>query len=481
MAKLETYKMDEILSNARIATIVGEIRTSAPAEEQKAFVLKPMLQLGSRYGRGFSSSIEIVWYGFVGKRHWKALVRPAGTNKWKAVSVEKVDSIEIASHEVHRLSANIKKVASTRFFDYKLLLDDELVFSAQGKHPQHNGATQRTVVFGDFADGHRGAGKIAAAAMSLSPDLVVIPGDIVYKSGLFSEYRKHFDPVVNGSAPDGVAMGSSTVMVAAAGNHDVKIPDHEDELQHSSKFDLFAYFRTWRHPDNGPKLADKDVEEMVSERKEGRKLLERFGPDFIRRSNYSFFQGDAQWIVLDANKYMDWRNSDLQAWLKRTLRAGKRKTWQLVCFHQPGFNSDAKYRSDWRMRVLAPIFQEFGVDVVFSGHCHFYERHRPIKFLPHSDDSGKKRNPRGVITVDLEFDGVTNRKPQGVLYIITGAGCTLLKPKLRPSVQGVSETSAFICEDKNSLTVLDFGQRTLTIRQLDPLLEEIDCIVIEKE
>jgi hypothetical protein len=470
--------MDEILNTARIATIVGEVRTEAPEEERKLFVLKPMLQLGEKFGKGFYSSLEIVWYAYAGKRHWKLLVRAQGSSRWRSITVDKVDTVEIAGHDLHRLSARIKLSKPT--FEYKLLFDDELVFESHGKLPGRTDGNQRTVVFGDFADGSSGAGKVAAAALSLSPDLVVIPGDITYKSGLFSEYRKHFDPVLNGTAPNGVAMASTTVIAAAAGNHDVRLPTHEDEQQQSCKEDLFAFFRTWRHPDNGPRLDDQVVIDMTSERKEGRKLLEQFGPKFIRRSNYWFFQGDAQWVVLDANKYMDWRNGDLQRWLRQTLKAGRRKTWRVVTFHQPGFNSDAKYRNDWRMRVLAPIFEEFGVSVVFSGHCHFYERHRPIKFFPNQDDSGKKRNPRGVITLDLEYDGVTNCKPQGVIYVITGAGGTLLKSELRPSVHGVSETTAFICENKNSLTVLDFGQRTLTVRQLDHRLKEIDRFVIDK-
>lgn len=470
--------MNDILNAARTVTIVGENRTAAPVEEQKHFVLKPLLQLGSNFDRGFTSSLELVWYAYVGKRQWKLFVRAPDASKWKSVGVEKLDSIEIAGHEVHRLCARIRVPAPV--FEYKLLVNDELVFESRAKFPSGRQIARRTVVFGDFADGTRSTGRIASAALSLSPDLVVMPGDIVYKSGLFSEYRKHLDPVFNGKEPEGAPLASSIVIAAAAGNHDVRIPDHEDEQVHASKQDLFAFFRTWRHPDNGPRLRDKDVIEMVSERKEGRKLLEQLGSKFIRSSNYWFFQGDAQWIVLDANKYMDWRNTDLQSWLRRALKAGRGKTWRFVSFHQPGFNSDPKYRSDWRMRVLAPIFEEFGVDVVFNGHCHFYERHRPIKFQPHDDASGRKRNPRGLITVDLSFDGVTHCKPRGVIYIITGAGGTLLNKELRPSVHGESQTTAFICENKNSLTVLDFGRRTLTIRQLDQRLKEIDRIVIDK-
>lgn len=471
--------MKSILNGARTATIVGEVRTPAPADERKIFVLRPMLQLGRRDGRS-GNSVNVVWYAYGSKRHWKLLMRASSEAKWKAVRIKTLDSLQISGHEIYWLRARFKVSKDSATFEYKLLFDEAEVFTSTGKVPDAQKETLRTVVFGDFADGGTGASKIGRAALSLSPDLVIMPGDIVYKSGLFSEYRKYLEPILSETGSDGSALASSVTMVAAVGNHDVRIPDHEDEQQHSSKFDLFAYFRTWHQPGNGPILKDQLVKTMVAKRAEGQALYEQFGADFVRRSNFYFSQGSAHWVVLDANKYMDWRLDDLQKWLREALEAGKDKSWRFVTFHQPGFNSDFKYRGDWRMRVLAPIFEEFSVDVVFSGHCHFYERHRPLKFLPNSDESGKKRHPSGVLTVDLDFEGDLVRRPRGVIYIVTGAGGTLLKPEKRPGALGASQTTAKLCDDKNSLTVLDFNQRTLIIRQLDHMQEEIDHIVIEK-
>lgn len=461
------------------ALIMGESRNFVSPEEKSPFVLKPILQLGTRFDSGFSRTLEVVWYAHAKRGRWKFFAQAPGSTRWKQVTVEAIDTLEIKGHVYHRLCARVKLARGANEFSYKLLLDDVVEFEAKANYPVVKGK-QRAVVFGDFADGASGASKVAGAAAQLNPQLLMIPGDVVYKSGLFAEYRKHFEPTLNDEGEGAVPLARSTVVVAASGNHDTRIPDEHDALMHSSKEDLFAFFRIWRQPDSGPRLKAKDVEEMVKKRKEGRKLLECFGPDFIRRSNFSFFCGNAQWIVLDANKYMDWRNTDLQKWLRRTLKAGRGKRWKFVSFHQPGFNSDPKYTSDWRMRVIAPILEEGGVDVVFNGHCHFYERHRPIRFRPNEDESGRKRNCRGTITMDCLYDGIENRKPDGVIYIVTGAGGSLLKRGLRPSDHGVSQTTAKLCDDKNSLTVLDFDDNTLKISQVTPSLDVIDEFVIEK-
>lgn len=461
-------------------SIMGEHRAAPfPEEEKSPFVLKPILQLGTRFDRGFSRSLEVVWYAHAKRGRWKFFSTSNGAKRANSVTIETIETLEIKGHVYYRLCARVKLARGADGFAYQILLDNALEFEATATYPVVK-AKQRAVVFGDFADGASGAAKVASAAAELAPQLVVIPGDVVYKSGLFGEYRKHFEPTLNDVGEDAVPLARSTVVVAASGNHDTRIPDEHDAVQHSCREDLFAFYRIWRQPDNGPRLSATAIEAMVSKRKEGRKLLESFGPEFIRRSNFSFFCGNAQWIILDANKYMDWRNEELQEWLRKTLKAGRSKRWKFVSFHQPGFNSDPKYTSDWRMRVIAPILEEGGVDVVFSGHCHFYERHRPIKFLPNQDESGRKRNCRGTITMDCIFDGAENRKPDGVIYIVTGAGGSLLKRGLRPTDHGVSQTTAKLCDNKNSLTVLDFDDASLTISQVTPSLKVIDEIVIEK-
>jgi len=88
---------------------------------------------------------------------------------------------------------------------------------------------------------------------------------------------------------------------------------------------------------------------------------------------YSFQKGDVGFFVLDSN-YMDPAQLD---WLEKTLHDSKAK-WKICYFHHPLY-SDGKYHGpdlDLRAQVL-PIFKRNGVNVVFSGHEHVYERLKP--------------------------------------------------------------------------------------------------------
>jgi hypothetical protein len=64
-------------------------------------------------------------------------------------------------------------------------------------------------------------------------------------------------------------------------------------------------------------------------------------------------------------------------WLQKQL-GDSRATWKICYFHHPLY-SDAKFHGpdvDLRSRV-EPIFQQTGVNAVFSGHDHVYERIKP--------------------------------------------------------------------------------------------------------
>jgi hypothetical protein len=465
-------------------------------DSQGVFVLKPMLQWGGKSNRkGHKSSLSVVWMSLIGRRHWSVLVdeksnpvnsRQKNRDQFSGkVSVREVDSFAWEGGVCHRLEAKIE-FGGAEEICYRLVVDGETVFASMARFPI-KADRQRVVVFGDFADGADGSADIARMAQGLAPDMVLIPGDIVYKSGLLQEYVLHYQKVFNAEVPaapvdpstgvrntTGVALARSTVVVAAAGNHDVRLPKVIDKVQPSCDEDLFAFFRIFRQPNNGPRLSVSRLRNMIGSKTEGLELLRCIGPDFVRRSNFALYQGDVQWTVLDANKYMDWRDPELQGWLRKTLVRGRKSKWRFVSFHQAGFSGDAKYKTDWRMRVLAPIFEEFGVQVVFSGHCHFYQRHRPIMYRLNQDESGKKRNPRGVVTVDSKFDGENNCRPQGVIYIVSGAGGSLQAPDVRPSNFQQEPFSYKVCDDRNSLTVLDFEADSVTIRQLAADGEEVD-------
>jgi 3',5'-cyclic AMP phosphodiesterase CpdA len=88
---------------------------------------------------------------------------------------------------------------------------------------------------------------------------------------------------------------------------------------------------------------------------------------------YSFRKGPAEFFALDSS-YMDPTQLD---WLKQQL-GNSSAAWKICFFHHPLY-SDGRYHgpdADLRQR-LEPIFRQYSVDVVFSGHEHVYERIKP--------------------------------------------------------------------------------------------------------
>lgn len=88
---------------------------------------------------------------------------------------------------------------------------------------------------------------------------------------------------------------------------------------------------------------------------------------------YSFKKGPARFFVLDSN-YMD---RDQLDWFERELSQSDDR-WKIAYFHHPLYSSGGRHGSELDLReMLEPLMIEHGVDVVFAGHEHFYERIKP--------------------------------------------------------------------------------------------------------
>ncbi|MCK4546955.1 MAG: metallophosphoesterase [Candidatus Eisenbacteria sp.] len=88
---------------------------------------------------------------------------------------------------------------------------------------------------------------------------------------------------------------------------------------------------------------------------------------------YSFDVGSAHFVALSTETDYSVGSSQYD-WLVSDLAAAATSDWVFVYFHRPPFSSGS-HGSDLTVRsTLCPVFETYGVDVVFSGHDHLYER-----------------------------------------------------------------------------------------------------------
>lgn len=126
---------------------------------------------------------------------------------------------------------------------------------------------------------------------------------------------------------------------------------------------------------------------------------ERFYKPFNMNAEryYSFKPADGlRFFALDSN-YMD--DKQLK-WLEDQLKMSGSE-WKIAFFHHPPYSSGETHGSDETLRTqLEPLFVKYGVNVVLTGHEHFYERIKPQK---------------------------------GIAYFITGSSAKLREGNIRPS------------------------------------------------
>jgi len=91
------------------------------------------------------------------------------------------------------------------------------------------------------------------------------------------------------------------------------------------------------------------------------------------RQYYTYTKGRTQFFALDSS-YM---SPEQLSWLVKELQASD-ADWKVCYFHHPLYSSGASHGSAVELRlVLEPILIKYGVQVVFAGHEHFYERLKP--------------------------------------------------------------------------------------------------------
>ncbi len=423
------------------------------------FIAKPYLQLGDAPKASKRETLTLLWHAADADAKWGAEVRKPG-GKWVAQAAPAFRRVAVKGIEAHRVYASVlSRLKRGEEFHYRVLKDGEEVFSAKGTARKSAKQPYRFAVFGDCGAGTVAQGAIAGRLYESKPDFVVTTGDIVYSNGRISEYRQKFFPAYNSEK---VPLTRSTLVIAAPGNHDLATRD-------LNRFpDGLAYFYYWNQPLNGPLTAIGAANSpVISGPAENQAaFLEAVKPVYPRMANFSFDYGNAHWTVLDSNRYSDWTSAALQQWLIADLKAARRATWRFVAFHHPGLHSSKVHANDQWMRVLSPIFEQNAVDIVFGGHVHNYQRSKPLRFAP-SGGVAANGVVEGDAKLDKNFDGKTNTKPDGIVYIVTGAGgAGLYDPPQEHDPASWKPFTEVFRSNQHSITIADMEDKRVGIRQV---------------
>lgn len=252
------------------------------------------------------------------------------------------------------------------------------------------------IVFGDSGRGSQGQFSLAAemARLTPAPDFLVHAGDIIYASRLRAHYADRFFTPYRHLLP---RIG----FWPCPGNH-----EFED-----GRAD--AYQEVFELPANGP---------------------EGLPADF----NYWFDYASARFAMIDSNADEATLAQRVAPWLRQVMsEPGPR--WKFAVLHHPPYTG-GKYAPDQRIqRALVPTFETVGIDVVFSGHDHNYQRTHPLR-------GGQ------IVAPD-----------EGIVYIITGAGgATLYQPAAtsRPTFTAAAD------HEHHSFTHVAIDGGTLRMRQV---------------
>src|SRR5215470_2074095 len=309
------------------------------------------------------------------------------------------------------------------------------------------------------------------------PDFILNTGDNVYTVGSEDNYRDFFFNVFNSdqdSNETGAPLIRSKLFFPVDGNHDLgstgvsanlladnSAPAFSGNL---SGGDALSYFNDFYFPQNGPKGFDIQNDWNVTASVPTGFTLTYQGQNYTspaaikafrastkvdtgdgektqidHQSNYSFDYGNAHFLFLDANPHLFNDNlpstnafnaappvfvpypTALGKWVINDLDSSK-QLWKIVVYHQPAFSSGDATIVNNQMRAVAKLLEDHGVNIVFNGHEHNYQRSLPIRATDRTAGPVSTTAGTPAVYVDQNFDGSTKTVPDGVLYIVEGAG-----------------------------------------------------------
>jgi 3',5'-cyclic AMP phosphodiesterase CpdA len=109
---------------------------------------------------------------------------------------------------------------------------------------------------------------------------------------------------------------------------------------------------------------------------------------------YTYQTKNVRFFVFDTNLL----DPQQLAWIDETLKQST-DDWKICYFHHPLYSDAGRHGSDVELRVtLEPLLVRYGVNVVFSGHDHIYERVNPQKGITYFVEGSSGQLRRGDIS-----------------------------------------------------------------------------------
>jgi hypothetical protein len=131
---------------------------------------------------------------------------------------------------------------------------------------------------------------------------------------------------------------------------------------------------------------------------------------------YSYDYNKVHFLVMSA-KSVYYKGSEQYNFVLEDLKKASENenvNWIVVSSYGPPYTSPSEHTAFKELReVYHPVFEQYGVDLVLSGHNHNYQRTYPLTYNP--NDTGE---PTVTNTAATDYDG----QKDGIVFAIVGTG-----------------------------------------------------------
>ena len=277
--------------------------------------------------------------------------------------LSKLDQVTGSSNAMNNHQIQVQGLSPNTKYYYELMVGDKVLLPKSKElyfRTHHDVSTKETIngwVLGDCGKASDEQREVRDAyyrhAAQQPTDLILFLGDNAYNDGKDEEYQT---AIFENMYED---ILKNTISWSCLGNHDGH--SAKSASQSGPYYDIFDF----------PKNAECGGLASGTE------------------AYYSFNYGNTHFISLDSYDSDRSETGQMHQWLENDL-ANNSSKWTVAFWHHPAYskgshNSDTEDRCIEMREHFLPLLESYGVDVIFSGHSHSYERSYMIQ--AHYDSS----------------------------------------------------------------------------------------------